>query len=150
MHNEVVLRVYDLSNGQAKAISKKLLGVQLDGIWHTSIEVFGSEYFFSTQIMKCVPGMTKYGLPVHMHNLGASNKTIVELEEELSKLKKKFNFKTYNVLLNNCNHFSDDMVFFLLEKNLPKYIMEIHESVLRTPLAASFIGMGNQFNPGAE
>lgn len=150
MQNNVILRVYDLSNGQAKLISKRLLGIQLDGIWHTSIEVFGNEYFFSKQITSCIPGMTRYGTPVHVHDLGVSKKTVLELEKKLIELEKKFNAQTYNVLLNNCNHFSDDVAFFLLEKNLPRYIMQIHENVLETPLAAAFIQMGNQFNPGAE
>lgn len=150
MYEKVILRVYDLSHGQAKLISKELLGVQFDGIWHTSVEIFGHEHFFSNSIRKSASGKTKYGTPVHVHDLGLSKRTKSELEEKLGELEKKYNLETYNVLLNNCNHFSDDVVYFLLEKNLPDYIMDVHKHVLQTPLAASLLEMGHRFNPGAQ
>jgi len=37
----VVLYLYDLSNGLAKAMSRRLVGKQIDGIWHTGIVVYG-------------------------------------------------------------------------------------------------------------
>jgi hypothetical protein len=42
----VKLNVYDLSQGMAKSMSKSLCGVQIDGIWHTGIVVYGKEFYF--------------------------------------------------------------------------------------------------------
>ena len=39
--NSVVLHLYDLSQGMAKAMSQAIIGKQIDGIWHTGIVVYG-------------------------------------------------------------------------------------------------------------
>lgn len=44
---KVVLRVYDISQGMAKALSPALLGKQIEAIYHTGIAVYGREYFYS-------------------------------------------------------------------------------------------------------
>lgn len=41
----VTLHVYDLSQGMARQLSPAFLGRQIDGIWHTGIEVYGREYY---------------------------------------------------------------------------------------------------------
>ena len=38
---QVVLHVYDLSQGMARQFSTMLLGRQFDGIWHTGVYVYG-------------------------------------------------------------------------------------------------------------
>jgi len=43
----VKLHVYDLSRGMARSMSLPIVGKQIDGIWHTGVEVFGSEWFYS-------------------------------------------------------------------------------------------------------
>lgn len=147
---KVTIRVYDLSKGQAKVISQQMLGIQLEGIWHSTVEIHGKEIFFSNSVTKTVPGQTHYGTPVYIHEYGVSEKTEEDLEEILDVLKIKFNSTTYNLLMNNCNHFADDLCFFLLQKGLPQYIMDTHESVLKTPLGPLFIQNGMNFNPGTK
>lgn len=147
---KVTIRVYDLSKGQAKLMSQALLGFQLDGIWHSTIEIHGKEIFFAQEVTYTLPGRTHYGDPVYTHEYGISEKTIDELENKLKELKIKFNQSTYNLLLNNCNHFADDLCFFLVKKNLPAYIMSAHESVMKTPLGPLFSQNGMNFNPGAK
>lgn len=52
----VELYIYDLSQGLASVMSQMLVGRQLDGIWHTSVVVYGKEFFFgSTGIQSCTP-----------------------------------------------------------------------------------------------
>lgn len=52
----VELYIYDLTQGMARVMSQMLLGRQLDGIWHTSVVIYGREIFFgSTGIQSCVP-----------------------------------------------------------------------------------------------
>jgi hypothetical protein len=53
--SSVQLYVYDLSRGMAKAMSMQLTGKQMDGIWHTSVVVYGNEYYFGQGIMVAQP-----------------------------------------------------------------------------------------------
>lgn len=54
--HRVELYIYDLSQGLASVMSQMLIGRQLDGIWHTSVVVYGREFFFgSAGIQCCVP-----------------------------------------------------------------------------------------------
>ena len=41
---DVTLYVYDLSQGMAKQFSPALVGEVIEGIWHTAIVVYGTEY----------------------------------------------------------------------------------------------------------
>lgn len=150
MSYEVTIRVYDLSKGRAKEFSQNLIGVKIDGIWHSTIEIHGKEIFFSHKITHAEPGKTHYGEPTHVHKYGISKTTEAELEEILDVLREKFNIKTYNILLNNCNHFADDLCFFLLDKNLPQYIMDVHETVSQTPFGSILLQNGVNFNPGTR
>lgn len=52
------LYVYDLSNGLAKSLSRQLTGRQFDAIYHTSIVVYGVEWFFGQGIASSQPGQT--------------------------------------------------------------------------------------------
>ena len=42
----VVVRLYDLSHGTARQLAPALLGMDIEGIWHTGVFVFGREYFY--------------------------------------------------------------------------------------------------------
>ena len=59
----VVLHVYDLSRGMARAMSQPLLGFAVDIIPHTGLVVYGREYFFSGGIvsegecLQCASGL---------------------------------------------------------------------------------------------
>lgn len=41
MTSTVQLHVYDLTGGLAKQMSKGVLGIEIEGVWHTGIVVFG-------------------------------------------------------------------------------------------------------------
>ena len=68
---EVLLYVYDLSNGFARLMSQGLLGKHIDGVWHTSVVVNGAEeVYFGQGIQRAVPGTTPHGQPLQMISLG--------------------------------------------------------------------------------
>jgi PPPDE putative peptidase domain len=54
--SSVQLYVYDLSNGLARQLSLQMTGKQIDGIWHTSVVVFGQEIFYGQGISITAPG----------------------------------------------------------------------------------------------
>jgi desumoylating isopeptidase 1 len=62
--NKVEMWVYDLSGGMARLLSQSLTGTQIDGIWHTSVVVFGKEVFFGQGVFVVAPGSTS---SVHGH-----------------------------------------------------------------------------------
>jgi hypothetical protein len=43
---DITLYVYDITNGLARALSPQFLGYQIEGVWHSSIVVYGIEYYF--------------------------------------------------------------------------------------------------------
>ena len=58
---EVILHVYDLSQGMAKQFSQQLVGRYIEGIWHTGIVVFGKEYYFGGGVSVDPPSQTPFG-----------------------------------------------------------------------------------------
>ena len=56
MSEPVTLYVYDLSNGMARNLSLQLTGKYIEGIWHTSVVLYGQEVFFGQGISMCQPG----------------------------------------------------------------------------------------------
>lgn len=60
----VTLYVYDLSMGLANMYSRLFVGQHFEGIWHTGIVVFGTEYFYGGGVCAMPPGTTPYGTPV--------------------------------------------------------------------------------------
>ena len=41
MESKVQLHVYDLTGGMAKGMSKQFLGIEIEGVWHTGVVVYG-------------------------------------------------------------------------------------------------------------
>jgi hypothetical protein len=51
----VKLHVYDLSQGMARQMSQAFLGKYIEGIWHTGIVVYDTEFFFGGGICSGAP-----------------------------------------------------------------------------------------------
>lgn len=64
MADKVTLLVYDITQGMAKGMSMMMIGQQIDAIFHTSLVVFGREYFFGGGICQMEPKSTPYGKPI--------------------------------------------------------------------------------------
>ncbi|KAL8128079.1 hypothetical protein AgCh_014870 [Apium graveolens] len=65
--HKVCLNVYDLSQGMARQLSMTFLGKVIEGIWHTGIVVYGTEYYFSGGVQQAAVGTTQYGTPVRVY-----------------------------------------------------------------------------------
>lgn len=70
MSEKVTLLVYDISMGMARSMSMMLIGQQVDAIYHTSVVVFGREYYFGGGICNDAPKQTPYGKPIEEIPLG--------------------------------------------------------------------------------
>ncbi|KAI5171939.1 desumoylating isopeptidase 1 [Nematocida sp. LUAm3] len=122
--DSIELWVYDLSNGQAEKLFNELLHIDIQGIWHSSVVCNGSEHYFFSGIKKALPGSTHFGAPVKTIPFGKSEKTPQELQKYLEANDHRFTDATYDLFLHNCNHFSNDLLKFLVNQEIPIYIME--------------------------
>ena len=66
----VTLYVYDITSGMAKSMSMMMIGQQIDAIYHTSLVVFGKEYYFGAGICADPPKSTPFGKPIQEIPLG--------------------------------------------------------------------------------
>ncbi|TSK14689.1 Desumoylating isopeptidase 1 [Bagarius yarrelli] len=120
----VKLYIYDLSKGLARQLSPMLLGKQLEGVWHTSITIYGAEYFFGGQgITHCPPGATLLGEPDAIVDLGNT-----EVPKDIFTEP-----ETYHLFEHNCNTFSSELAQFLTGRKIPSYITDLPADVLSTP-----------------
>lgn len=134
----VKVYVYDLSHGMAAAYSPMILGQQIDAIYHTSVVAFGKEYYIDQGIKVCAkPGTTKYGLPREVIDMG-----MLLIDEEicddfLAELRSheegRYLASAYDLFDNNCNHFTDVLLEFLVGRNLEDRILKLPEQVLAHP-----------------
>jgi hypothetical protein len=125
---EVKLYLYDLSSGAADAMSPWVVGEQLEGIWHSSIVAFGKEYYYARDTVFDDPGSTSFGKPDKVIELGHTLWRRDELHDfVVHDLKPVFHRQTYDVITNNCNHFTDRVSMFLVGHHVP-------DEVLRQPI----------------
>ncbi len=139
--NDVVLRVYDISKGYAKQLSTSMApllgGKVFDGVWHTSVVVFGREWQYSGNLVSSPASQGRSdGLAVSKtHKLGSTTKTQDEFQDFLKSVSAKYTEETYSLRNNNCNHFADEAAMHLLGQHIPNYITNLLADVLSTPLA---------------
>ncbi|RHY22867.1 hypothetical protein DYB25_004054 [Aphanomyces astaci] len=133
---EVVLHVYDLTRGMARQMSPALLGRQIEGVWHTGVFVYEKEYFFGGGIQAIPPEyvVETYGSPVQVLRLGTTQVPHEAFMAFLQDVSPRFTAATYNLLTNNCNNFSNEVVNFLVGTSIPQHILDLPNEVLSTPM----------------
>ncbi|KAG9446893.1 hypothetical protein H6P81_013021 [Aristolochia fimbriata] len=142
--HEVLLHVYDLSQGLARQLSRSFLGKAIDGIWHTGVAVYGNEYFFGGGIQHSPVGTTPYGTPLRIVKLGTTHIPKEVFEEYLSDISERYTAETYNLLQHNCNNFSNEVAQFLVGETIPSYILELPNEVMSSPMGAMILPMIQQ------
>ncbi|KAI8055182.1 PPPDE putative peptidase domain-containing protein [Syncephalis plumigaleata] len=139
----VKLYVYDLSRGMAQAMSLALTGRQIDGIWHTSVVVYGQEYYFGQGIQTDRPGTTVHGNPQQIIDMGVTFLPQEVFVEFLENIRERFSADKYHLLDHNCNTFTNEVVRFLVDKTIPDFISNLPADFLQTPF-------GQQMRPMIE
>ena len=134
----VSLYRYDLTQGMARSMGPMLIGRPLEGIWHTSIVVFGKEYYFDGGVgimADANPGRTRFGTPYRTEVLGQTTKRQEEFFAWTQRQRTSgFGPNDYHLLNNNCNSFSDAASMFLLNRHIPQDILDMIPSLLSTPM----------------
>lgn len=133
---KVYMRKYDIGHRMDKQMLSQIAGFQIDGIWHTSIEIHDREYFMGSGIEECEPGTCKrYGLMVDRVFIGETDCDPTTLREFIEDHKDSmWSPETYNLLEHNCNHFSDYMSNFLVGEGIPADILELAEKAKKNPM----------------
>mmetsp|Transcript_14684 Transcript_14684/g.34645 ORF Transcript_14684/g.34645 Transcript_14684/m.34645 type:complete len:439 (-) Transcript_14684:183-1499(-) len=128
----VKLAVYDLSHGWARILSPIFLCRRIDLAPHTSIIIYGKEYFWggSIQRMDHEDFVAQSGQkPVEIIHLGDT-----EIEEQLFNdfildASGRYTQHTYDILSHNCNNFSQECAQFLLGVDIPCHILDAPEKL---------------------
>ncbi|THH06707.1 hypothetical protein EW146_g9529 [Bondarzewia mesenterica] len=134
MNSLVQLYVYDLSNGLARQLSLQLTGKQIDGIWHSSVVVFGKEIFYGQGISITAPGQSHHGRPLQVIEVGETALDEDTLEEYLTEMREHY---TADKAKFNCNSFTNDCVGFLTGGSIPSWIKDLPTDFLSTPFGAA-------------
>lgn len=140
---EVQLYIYDISNGMAKQFAP-MVGIPLDGIWHTGIIVYGWEFFYGGGISYDVPGMTPFGAPTKKISLGKTAIPLDIFQTFLSDIAPRFTVDTYNILEHNCNNFTNECSNFLIGSGIPEEIVGLPQRVMATPFGMALRPMFDQ------
>lgn len=97
---------------------------------------------------------TPYGFPIKEIPMGTTEIPPEMFDEYLKEIESKYSIQTYNILYNNCNHFTNDILVFLTGSEVPSYILKQHEEIANTSLGKMFMPMieqmsnqNNQFLP---
>ena len=135
-NNEIPVQIYqyDLTNGLLRTMGRNLIGKNIEGIWHTSCVVYGIEYYYQGGIQMAKPETTPFGKPYRKLNYGSTTITQKEFEKHINTLHSKFNANNYDLIKNNCNHFSDAAVYYLTGRHLQNDILRQHEQIFNGPL----------------
>lgn len=151
--SKVQLYVYDLSGGMAKALSLQMTGKQIDGIWHTSVVVFGKEIFYGQGISTTAPGRSHHGQPLQIVDFGETAIDEETFNDYLNEIREHYTADKYHLLDFNCNSFTNDVIGFLTGQHIPTWIRDLPADFLSTPFGASLRPMiDNMFRrptPGA-
>uniref|UniRef100_A0A7C9AD63 PPPDE domain-containing protein n=1 Tax=Opuntia streptacantha TaxID=393608 RepID=A0A7C9AD63_OPUST len=142
--HQVTLNIYDLSQGLARQLSTTLLGKPIEAIWHTGIAVYGNEYYFGGGIQHSPAGLTPYGAPVRVVELGVTQVPQEVFESYLQEISPRYTAETYSLLTHNCNNFSNEVAQFLVGASIPDYILNLPNEVMNSPMGALIMPMIQQ------
>eukprot|EP00092_Neocalanus_flemingeri_P026076 GFUD01028261.1.p1 GENE.GFUD01028261.1~~GFUD01028261.1.p1 ORF type:complete len:722 (-),score=173.26 GFUD01028261.1:264-2429(-) len=136
MKYPVEVYMYDLSKGVAKMTTGALIGRTLEGVWHTGVVAYGREYFFTKNgVGSVIPGGTGLGDPDRIENIGETQLPYsVFLDYVLSLGETKFKPGTWDLVKFNANYFADEVSQFVCGSGLPKYILDLPQELLETPI----------------
>jgi len=150
MTHPVELWLFDLSNGMAKQLSPALVGREIEGIWHTSVIVYGKEHFFGGEgICFEKPGSTMVGTNTYqrfpMGDTAIPPEVFYDYLKQLGQT--QFSGDKYKLFEHNCNNFSNEVCTFLVGKPIPSFITNLPNEVLQTPFGQMIKPMLESMQP---
>ncbi|KAI3645757.1 hypothetical protein MP228_008685 [Amoeboaphelidium protococcarum] len=141
---KVQLFVYDLSMGLARQMSMAYMGTQVDAIYHTSVVVFNTEWWFGGGISNSRPYSSPHGRPIEVVDMGETHIDADTFTDYLNELRNVWTADKYHLLNNNCNNFTDTVCQFLVGKGIPSRITSLPSTFMNSPLGRQLTPMINQ------
>lgn len=144
--SDVKLLVYDLSKtyGNVEWWTSWLPGPKLNGIWHTSLVLYGKEIDYGQKGVIIRDQGEEKDEPVKIYDLGFTKetyRTILGFVEMLNRT--QFQGKNYNVVKNNCHCFTNTVVKNILKKQIPEYLRNLPRDVISAAIVNA-IAVGSQ------
>ena len=134
----VYLAVYDISHGWARWLSPLLMWRRVPFAPHTGIILFGHEYFWSGGLQKSTHEefMRSWRVqPIEMFELGRTSIPEDAFHDFLMGVTSRYTERTYDLLSNNCNNFTNECANFLLGHGIPQRILDVPETFKRSASA---------------
>ncbi|GAA5933845.1 hypothetical protein JCM1841_001316 [Sporobolomyces salmonicolor] len=151
MGEPVELYVYDLSNGLAALWGQALTGRVVEGIWHTSLVLYGMEVWFGQGIaIKSPPGTTHHGTPRKRIPMGTTQLSKETFLEYINGIREVYQADKYHLLTFNCNTFTNDVLGFLNGASIPADIRDQATHLMSTPFGMQMRPMIEQMFVGAN
>lgn len=144
----VKVNLYDMTQGMARQLSPGILGREISGFWHTGIVVYGKEYFWADTVVN-MPERPQghWAVPLTQSlELGRTELPQEMFEMWLAEVAPRFQQSTYDLISNNCNHFTEEAAQFLVGTSIPSFVLTQAEDVFSTPLGAAFRPMVENLN----
>ena len=137
----VFVYVYDLTKGLSDVLSPILFGSRIKRIYHTSIVVFDTEYFYTSRgIVTCRPGTSVLEAPDSKIAYGHFFLNRIDIADWLAQAKTStFSSEKYSLLEHNCNTFSELFLYRLIGASLPEAIKYQVAEISNTPLGNIWI-----------
>eukprot|EP01053_Blabericola_migrator_P007404 Blabericola_migrator_1__7403@NODE_376_length_9223_cov_129_221276_g300_i0_p4_GENE_NODE_376_length_9223_cov_129_221276_g300_i0NODE_376_length_9223_cov_129_221276_g300_i0_p4_ORF_typecomplete_len370_score50_84Peptidase_C97/PF05903_14/8_3e24_NODE_376_length_9223_cov_129_221276_g300_i017992908 len=139
---DVFLKIYDISEGRAARWLEPIMGVRVEGIWHTGLFCFDQEHFYCDGIQSMSPHLVELKFSMTLKDILYLGKTDVD-KHEFSKFlahnQAQFSPEKYDLISWNCNHFSDLACRFMFpsggarKKLSPKLMSLVHQPYGRLP-----------------
>uniref|UniRef100_T1IR74 PPPDE domain-containing protein n=1 Tax=Strigamia maritima TaxID=126957 RepID=T1IR74_STRMM len=125
---------------------------RVNGLWHTSVVIFGHEYFYGNRGINSVkPAGTILGNPLEILKLGTTQIKFSEFEDFICELgDTKYSSELYHMFQHNCNKFTQELVTYLTGKNIPEYLLILPKEVINTTLGESLRNLLAPVNLKAE
>lgn len=138
MAEKVTLLEYDITMGMARSMSMMFLGQQVDAVYHTSLLVYGREYYFGGGILNDAPRTTPFGKPINEVPLGETEIPREVFEDFLKDIAYKYTAESYEIIEHNCNMFTDEAAEFLIGKGIGDKYVKQAKNLLETPAGQMF------------
>jgi hypothetical protein len=103
---------------------------------HTGVVVYGNEYYFGGGIQHSPAGLTPYGTPIRVVELGVTHVPKDVFEMYLQEISSRYTAETYSLLTHNCNNFSNEVAQFLVGATIPDHILQLPNEVMSSPMGA--------------
>ncbi|TNV75520.1 hypothetical protein FGO68_gene7765 [Halteria grandinella] len=123
---EIILNVYDLS---PDSMGKHFLTMAGIGFFHSGLEINGVEYTYGgnfthsgTGMYTQSPLMVPEGVKYKESYLLGEIKDLSKIQQTIEMVKDQFKANQYNLIQQNCNHFTEALSIALVGKRIPSYI----------------------------